>query len=403
MPELMHYENEDLNKGFIFTNLQSIIVEKEDYNPNIIKHLKSVRKNIYKNLQLPSYYKSRVDFGDITSSFYKVMEKVFCEEFGIDSTATMTNIADNALKIQNKGMITEIKAYKEKLITDKKLESEKFDELLGAMDRPDDRSIAAKLADNDLQDVFNETIKGNLNGFAPKRSIPTVRGSIYQWFKKYLCINYSMENGIIVIQNLFLHRNNREKFSQLLSKSTGEYKPIKKEEVKKKIEETIYDWDINKEEFYNQHTDENVDHKLSIYEPCYLAKDRLTPEKEFETHLETKAEKIDWWYKNGINKKDFFGIKYVENDLPHTFYPDYIIQYKSGLVGIYDTKKGSTAKEAASRAETLQVYIKEQNKKGKNLIGGIVIKDNTNKWRVNKQDIYNYDPNNLTGWIFFDD
>lgn len=60
MPQQMHYENETLNRGYIYTNLQSITVAKEDYNPNIIKHLKAIRKPVYKQLKLQSYYKSRV-------------------------------------------------------------------------------------------------------------------------------------------------------------------------------------------------------------------------------------------------------------------------------------------------------------------------------------------------------
>ena len=212
-----------------------------------------------------------------------------------------------------------------------------------------------------------------------------------------------MENGIIYIQYLFLHDKNLQTFSKLLSKATGEYKPIKKAEVKAKIEETIYDWDIKKEEFFNQHTDEKRDYKLCIYEPCYLSKDRLTPEKEFEIYIENKTDKIEWWFKNGVSKKDFFGIKYEENDLPQTFYPDYIINLKSGKTFIGDTKAGSTATEAKSRADALQTYIKEQNLKGKNLIGGIIIKDDTKKWRVNQQDKYKYDKNDLTEWKYFDD
>ena len=211
-----------------------------------------------------------------------------------------------------------------------------------------------------------------------------------------------MENGIIHIQYLFLHNKNLIKFSELLSKATGEYKPIKKAEVKAKIEETIYDWDIKKEEFFNQHTDEKLDYKLCIYEPCYLGKDRSKPEKEFEKYIETKTEKIEWWFKNGASKKDFFGIKYEENDLPQTFYPDYIIQLKTGKTFIGDTKAGGTATEAKSRAEALQAYIKDQNTKGKNLVGGIIIKDDTKKWRVNQLDIYNYDKNDLTNWEYFD-
>jgi type III restriction enzyme len=402
MPEQMHYEDESLNTGFIFTNLQKITVQKEDYNPNIIKHLKSVRKPIYKPLLIQSYYKSRVDFGDITVSFGKTLEEVFCNAFNFEINPTIMNTAENAEKLILLGLTTDITTYKESLITDKKITGTDFDEMKGIINDGEDRTALAKLADNDLQDMFNSVIKENLSGFAPKRSVPTVRSAIYQWFKKYLGINYHIENGIIHIQYLFLHNKNLSKFSELLSKATGEYKPIKKAEVKAKIEETFYDWDIKKEEFFNQHTDEKLDFKVCIYEPCYLDKDRSTPEKEFEIHLESKIAKIDWWYKNGVNKKDFFGIKYEENGLPQTFYPDYILQLKSGLIFIGDTKAGSTATEATSRAEALQEYIKEQNTKGKKIIGGIIIKDDTKKWRVNQQAIYNYDKNDLTKWDYFD-
>lgn len=402
MPEQKHYEDENLNTGFIFTNLHTITVQKEDYNPNIIKHLRSVRKAIYKPLLLPSYYKSRVDFGDITFSFGKKLEEVFCNAFDIEINSTIINTAENGDKLKEKGLTTDISTYKESLLTDKKIGGTDFDKITGVLNENDDRTALAKLADNDLQDMLSSVVKENLSGFAPKRSVPTVRGAIYQWFKKYLGINYQMENGIIHIQYLFLHEKNLPTFSQLLSQATGEYKPIKKAEVKAKIEETIYDWDVKKEEFFNQHTDEKLDYKLCIYEPCYLGEKRLTPEIEFEKHLETKADKIEWWFKNGASKKDFFGIKYEENDLPQTFYPDYIIQLKSGNIFIGDTKDGITAKESKLKGEALQAYIRDQNLKGKKLVGGIIIKDNTNHWRVNQNLEYNYDNNDLTNWDYFD-
>lgn len=46
--------------------------------------------------------------------------------------------------------------------------------------------------------------------------------------------------------------------------------------------------------------------------------------------------------------------------------------------------KGDTTTNATSRAEALQAYIKNQNAKGKNLVGGIIIKDDKKKWRVNQ-------------------
>ncbi|TAF08792.1 MAG: hypothetical protein EAZ75_09910 [Flavobacteriia bacterium] len=403
MPEQMHYEDERLNKGYIYTNLESITVSKEEYNPNIIKHLKATRKPIYENIKLQSYYKSRVDFGDITYSFGKVLENVFCKEFDIDPTAVKINIAENGEKIKRKSMTIVAEPYNESIIIDEILSSTKFDELEDTDFESQVKRTKLRLGDNDLYDVFNIIIRQNLNGFAPKRSIPTVRGSIYQWFKKYLGINYHIDNGIITIQNVFLHPKNIEIFSKLLSKATGEYKPIQKAEIKEKIEEKNYEWDVKFEEFYNQHTDEKLDYKLCIYNPCYLSKSRSTPEKEFEKYIETKTEKIEWWFKNGESKIDFLGIKYEENDLPKTFYPDYIIKLKSGKIFIGDTKAGSTATEATSRAEAMQEYIKTENKKGKKLVGGIIIQDQTKKWRLNQQDIYLYDKNDLTNWDFFDD
>ena len=39
MPEAKHYKDEDLNRAFVYSNIQSIAIKKEIYNPNIIKSL----------------------------------------------------------------------------------------------------------------------------------------------------------------------------------------------------------------------------------------------------------------------------------------------------------------------------------------------------------------------------
>ena len=64
---------------------------------------------------------------------------------------------------------------------------------------------------------------------------------------------------------------------------------------------------------------------------------------------------------------------------------------------MFDTKSGMTAKEAGPRAEGLQRYIKEQNKKGKKLWGGIAIFVN-GTWRYNDNEKYEYNPNDLSSW-----
>jgi type III restriction enzyme len=315
----------------------------------------------------------------------------------------MINVAENSEKITSKFLTLNPEPYNEQIIVDEILSSTKFDELEDKDFENQVKRTKLRLGDNDLFDVFNLVIRQNLNGFAPKRSIPTVRGAIYQWFKKYLGINYHIDNGIIKIQNLFLHPLNISVFSKLLSKSTGLYKPIQKEEIKDRIEEKFYDWEVKSEEFYNQHTDELVKHQLYIYDPCYLSINRSSPEREFEKYIDSKIDKIEWWCKNGESKMDYLGIKYEENDLPRTFYPDYIIKLKSGKIFIGDTKSGITASDSKLKSESLHRYIKDENLKGKNLIGGIVVLDDTKSWRFNSNVIFDFDKNDLNTWDYFED
>ena len=60
----------------MYTNIQSIIIKKEEYQPNILKNLTSRRISGYQDISLPSYYRNRVDFGDITGHFGLFMRRL---------------------------------------------------------------------------------------------------------------------------------------------------------------------------------------------------------------------------------------------------------------------------------------------------------------------------------------
>jgi len=63
MPEAYHYENDILNKSFVYINTNNFEVKREKFNSNIIKSIKVNRKDdIYNNITLRSYYRNRVDF-----------------------------------------------------------------------------------------------------------------------------------------------------------------------------------------------------------------------------------------------------------------------------------------------------------------------------------------------------
>jgi len=82
------------------------------------------------------------------------------------------------------------------------------------------------------------------------------------------------------------------------------------------------------------------------------------PEKQFIELLE-KSDKVKWWFKNGENEIKYFAVIYKdENGFERAFYVDFIVQFKDGSIGLFDTKSGMTAKDAGPRAEGLQKYIR---------------------------------------------
>lgn len=401
MPEHKHYFNEDLNKGYIYTNIESIIVKKEDYNPNIIKNLKAVRVENYKFIELESYYKKRADYGDITSSFNSVVKTIFCKEFGINEKKEYLLSSKNESLLKKKSLIIDLKKFEQELILNAKLNAKNFDELEGKINSQDRLNL--EMAGNDIQANFEQVIKNNLGSFkSVKRSVPAVKTAIYLWFQKYLG-SENWREQMVMIQKIFLHPRNLKIFEKLLSKAIEEYRSVKEKEVNKRIKESelFYKFNLEKITFHNPHTDEEVEHEKYLYKPCYLNIDRSSPEKDFENFLEGNNSKIIWWWKNGENKQTYLGIKYEYANQVRTFYPDYIVQFKNGNIGIFEVKDksdqdGKTLTKA--KAEEFQKYLNKYKKQV--VFGGITIKIQ-GSWYINNKKLYNWskcEKNNWSDW-----
>lgn len=378
MPEAKHYKNDNLNRAYVFTNVKSLEVKNEEYNPNIIKSILVKREDSYKPLKIKSYYRNRVDFGDITASFYTALENVLCDYFEIEKGRFEFGFADkNKEKVSKKININNLEG-KDEIILNKKVSLELFDyfENKGIMA---DEFFKSYLSEDDKQRAFENLIKINLNGFAFKRSLSPVKQALYRWFKNYLGINY-LGNGIIYIQNIIL--NNSLIFGKLLDDAIVVYKPIKdKEKIKKikEVEEWNNEWEITESRNYNPNVYKPFDKNLALYKSpndkkVYLNFDSEVEEK-FIDYLEKNEDKILWWWQNGNEHMALnFGIKY---GMGSTFQPDFLVMFKNGKIGIYDTKAvGYQEDDNKIKSEALQKYIIEENKrKNKDLfMGGLVVK-----------------------------
>lgn len=375
MPEAKHYSDEELNKAFVYTNIQSIAIKKEVYNPNIIKSLCAKRRTEYTETKLRSYYRNRVDFGDITRSFFKTYEHIFCGYFEIKQVGEneLTDYYNNTELMRNKGVTTEY-GKSDGIMENVVIDSTKVDEDLKF--NPLDSLVKVNISPVDLEIKYDKLISDNLNGFAPKRSIPTVKQAILYTFRKYLGLE-SARGGIMYIQNMIV--TNYDIFADILSKATEKYKPIHEIEVNAKCDEEFNDdWEIEPTKNYNAETNTELKSKLSLYQPLFIELksgkvDQL--EVDFMNYLDQHEDKIEWFWKNGAeHMKTNFGIQKADKT---TFQPDFIIKFKDGSIGIFDTKggKGFNENDNEVKSNALFKYIYEERNKGHNLFGGLVIKD----------------------------
>lgn len=394
MPEQKHYANEILNTGYVYTNIESIHVKREEYNPNIINRLPAKRIPAYKPIKLTSYYKSRADYGDIRASFTPVFVGVAKKYFNLTGALA----TQNRTAVEKKGVLLDLKKFEQDIIANTKVAAKSFDDLEGKINPEDSAKLS--IAGNDLQVLFEEVIRRNLGSFTNvKRSVPVVKSTIYQWFHSFLGSGLWREETVMV-QKVVVHEKNRECFEQLLSLAVQEYKKVKEVEVRQKVVESEQwtPFEIPVAQYFNEHLDEEFEAKKYAFVPCYLNVERSEPEKTFETWLNSKSANITWWWKNGEGRQEFFGIKYKTNGEPATFYPDYLVHFKDGRIGILEVKdegdQDGTTKTKA-KAEALQAFIPTLKRKG--IFGGIVIRGGRT-WRVHQGKKYGWEKTLKDDW-----
>jgi type III restriction enzyme len=187
-----------------------------------------------------------------------------------------------------------------------------------------------------------------------------------------------------MIQKLVL--NNSVIFSEILSKSTARYKKILEETSGKNG--AIKDFEIQGSKAYSRETYKEVKSDLALYQPFRMklvdSDNQLVNklEKAFIHYLDSKPEHIDWHWHNGDERMEInFGISYSNGT--STFQPDFIVKFKDGRIGIFDTKPiDYNLEDTKIKANALFRYLEEQNKMrdsihGK-LVGGIVVSNSSN-------------------------
>jgi type III restriction enzyme len=350
-PDKGHYKTDTLNYGYVYTNLGNIEIHEDIARDYITIHT-SKRRSDYKPINLLSYYPKRHrERTRLASSFIKI----FLEE---------AKKYDLKKKIDTKARKIDLKiisAYK----------AEDIDALAGK-EIVGNKKI--KVSDFDLQKLLDFFVRQNLTPFYPEdRSVNRVKESIYKFFEEKFNILYDKRWEEIV--QIVLSDKNHQHFINVLDKTKTEYQ----KEVTKRENEMIRVENWNVPETLSLGSEYvKKDFKKSIMQP-FFGEEKWKPEVAFIKFLQ-RAEKVEWWFKNGDRDATFFAVPY-DNGEEKPFYIDFIVYLRNGAIGLFDTKAGLTLKVAGPKVDGLYTYIQKQDKKGKKIFGGIVTNTNQRNYR----------------------
>jgi len=245
-----------------------------------------------------------------------------------------------------------------------------------------------------LQKLFDFFVRNNLTPFYPEdRSVGRVKEAIYKFFEQELKMWYGKVWEEIV--QIVLSDKNSRHFVNVLDKAKEKYQA----EVVKRENEMVNlkNWNVPETlSFGREYVKEDL--KKSIMQPFY-SDEKWKSETAFTQFLE-KAEKVEWWFKNGDRDATFFAVPY-DNGEKKPFYVDFIVKLKDGKIGLFDTKAGLTKQVAGPKIDGLCKYIQGENKKSKKCFGGIVVNTDRNyrgRWVYFDQTSKDFKDNSFDNW-----
>lgn len=340
-----YYSEEILNYGYIYTNITNVVIDK-DVAPGYVSFLTSKRIDKYEPINLVSVYPKR--HREKTRLSPRFIE-IFLAQAKVDSLKS--KIDKTAKKVDIK-IISDYKASDIDTLAGSKIVG--------------DKSIT--VSDADLQKLFDYFVRNSLRLFYPEdRSVNRVKESIYKFFEKELKMDYSEKWEEIV--KIVLGDDNPQRFLNVLDKAQVEYK--NETEIREGELAKLDNWNVPEVlSFGSDYAEEAKDR--SVMKPFYV-KYLSELEKSFAEFLDDSG-KVEWWFKNGDRDATFFAVSYDEDKTP--FYVDFVVKFKDGGIGLFDPH-GTQFSDFGPKSDGLQKYIKEENKKGKKLFGGLVANTGT--------------------------
>lgn len=356
MPELKHYDDATLNTAYVYTNINQIALQEDADTQTFFKTRFSHKIPEFRdNFCMPNIYRKRVvgQRHRLNRNFRKKFLPRLREKFQISK--------EDSKDVRLRKLDVLLETAPDEL-TIPVLANVSFGHLDSIDQELFEQSQRVKLtADKPyIERVFNLFLKSASSPYAPHDSSRVLKDAIYKWFSDNGIDDESEVQRIVACSAA-----NQEILNSVIDDAKEDFAKT----MDKETELTYADFKIPDEQEFGEK-----------YEACPMKKHALQPyyrpienrwktEERFESLLDSSSN-VEWWYRNGTSEPKYFGVPYYKDDdkgmEKSIFYPDYIVRFMDGTLGIFDTKSGDTAKPGTvmggsvdEKANGLQMFFRD--------------------------------------------
>lgn len=416
MPNQRFYNDDALNHGYVFTNLENEYIEiKQDVMDYVTLSTAVLRKNVAP-ITLPA---SSVGTHKVQNAlgyrFRKILKDTFMEMWHLnepmlnfryddeepeitdeENEALQNNIKQNREMMARQGIDLDVHKIYTVVPKDMTVDVDKT----GKYKVPDNGKAQLARTQGEVDRMFVNFCMANLIKFDKRDSTKAMSAALIKFMEDFAQYN-EMEAKKIILFN-----ENRPKFVKVMRKAQERYAKDMQERMERaKQVESPYEWTLPAVRGYKGDTHHAMPqitgHALL---PFYELNSAYTPERHFRDFLEQHRESIEWWYKNGDSGQEHFSVVYKgvggKEDKKGNFYVDFIIKLRNGRLCLFDTKDVSGGiGDSKEKHNWLINYIDDYNtKNGTNMIGGIIVEEH-GQWLYSPMHIS--DAGDHGGWHEF--
>lgn len=407
MPHHRHYANEELNYGYVYSNIPSSQINFVPSDTDYIHTQLATRKDklVFHHITSAFIVNDRPTKGLLTSAFQKIFFKLMEDTYNLkqlpvidllsesDDSDFRTILANNKNELKRRLWEFEIDDNKIVLPTD--LQLDPYEVMIYQIEHDHTKSFTITPAE--FEAMFNKFCFDNITRLNRSKSWKTLRRTLVE-FAEYYFNMFEIE-----ARRFFLYPANQTLLSQNISQALEIFEAVQAELGNVNRRSVEKDWIVPEFRYYSE-AFKTTPAEFHALEPFYESTNVSRPEIAFRIFLETNQEHIDWWYKNGDSGKEHFAVTYTDSsNILRSFYVDFVVKFKTGQLGLFDTKTKKSDPEAANKHNALVAYMEDQNKTNptRQLIGGILIPEligEIQHFRYCRNRIANTDE--LTGWDF---